>query len=169
MDIVFDCPNCEQELAVDSSGAGSEIECPSCGETITIPGESKKTGGQPPAAELPTPGGLATNPIALSAAAKIEKHLKVPVLSKPAEPLIGKPKPLLGARPTGEKRIRTRTIRHASCVESGHDYFDDRVSDFMNEVGEANIVSVHTITYEHFDVGTQKVMTDYGLMIVYRG
>jgi len=25
MDIVFDCPNCEQELAVDSSGAGSEI------------------------------------------------------------------------------------------------------------------------------------------------
>ncbi len=39
----------------------------------------------------------------------------------------------------------------------------------MNEVGEANIVSVHTITYEHFDVGTQKVMTDYGMMIVYRG
>jgi ribosomal protein S27E len=36
MDIVFNCPNCEQELAVDQSGAGSQIECPSCGETITI-------------------------------------------------------------------------------------------------------------------------------------
>ena len=169
MDIVFDCPNCDQELAVDSSGAGSEIECPSCGETITIPSESKKAGGQSPVAELTTPGGMATNPITFSAAAKVEKHLKVPVRSSPAEPLIAKPKTLLGARPTGEKRIRTRTIRHASCVESGHDYFDDRVSEFMNEVGEANIVSVHTITYEHFDVGTQKVMTDYGLMIVYRG
>jgi len=37
MDIVFNCPNCEQELAVDSSGAGTNIECPSCHETITIP------------------------------------------------------------------------------------------------------------------------------------
>ena len=37
MDIVFNCPHCEQELAVDSSGAGSEIQCPSCGEKIMIP------------------------------------------------------------------------------------------------------------------------------------
>ena len=37
MDIIFDCPKCEQELAVDSSGAGSEINCPSCGEKIVIP------------------------------------------------------------------------------------------------------------------------------------
>ena len=29
MDIVFNCPNCDQELAVDSTGAGSNIECPS--------------------------------------------------------------------------------------------------------------------------------------------
>ena len=37
MDIVFNCPHCEQELAVDNSGAGSEIQCPSCGEKIMIP------------------------------------------------------------------------------------------------------------------------------------
>ena len=37
MDIIFYCPKCEQELAVDSAGIGSEIECPSCGETIVIP------------------------------------------------------------------------------------------------------------------------------------
>ena len=43
MDIVFDCPNCNQELAVDGAGAGTEIECPACGETITIPQESTKT------------------------------------------------------------------------------------------------------------------------------
>ena len=168
MDIVFDCPNCDQELAVDSSGAGTEIECPSCGELITIPTESTKTASGLPAAELPTPGGIVST-INLSAAAKVEKHLKVPVHSKPGEPLIAKPKPTLGVKTSGEKSIRSRTIRHASCVESGHDYFDERVSEFMNEVGEANIVSVHTITYEHFDVGTQKVMTDYGMMIVYRG
>ena len=37
MDIIFNCPHCEQELAVDSSGAGSSISCPACGEEITIP------------------------------------------------------------------------------------------------------------------------------------
>ena len=37
MDVIFNCPKCEQELAVDSSGAGTEIECPSCGESIVIP------------------------------------------------------------------------------------------------------------------------------------
>ena len=37
MDVIFNCPKCEQELAVDSTGAGTEIDCPSCGETIVIP------------------------------------------------------------------------------------------------------------------------------------
>ena len=56
MDIVFNCPNCEQELAVDQSGAGSQIECPSCGETITIPASAGKvtTGSLPVAAAAGT-------------------------------------------------------------------------------------------------------------------
>ena len=153
---------------MDSAGAGTEIECPSCGETITIPAESTKAASTPAPVDAHVPGHIASA-INLSAAAKVEKHLKVPLRSTPGEALIAKAKPPLGAKVPGEKRIRTRTIRHASCVESGHDHFDERVSEFMNEVGEANIVSVHTITYEHFDVGTQKVMTDYGMMIVYRG
>jgi len=32
MEIIFNCPHCDQELAVDSEGAGSEIKCPTCGE-----------------------------------------------------------------------------------------------------------------------------------------
>ncbi|MBW8863668.1 MAG: hypothetical protein JF609_01870 [Verrucomicrobia bacterium] len=97
MDIVFNCPNCDQELAVDQSGAGSQI------------------------------------------AAK------------------------------GEKKIRIHTIRRAQCIESGHDKFDEVVSKYLQDVGEANITSLHTINYEQFDVGTQKIMTDYGILIVYRG
>lgn len=168
MDIVFDCPHCEQELAVDSSGAGTEIECPSCGEAITIPAESTKGGGTPALAELPAPGAIAST-VALSAAAKVEKHLKVPVRTTPGERLIIKPKPALGTKVSGEKQLRIRTIRHASCVESGHDLFDEKVTAILNEIGEANIVGVHTIGYEHFDVGTQKVLTDFGVLIVYRG
>ena len=37
MDVNFNCPHCDQELEVDSGGAGQSIECPSCGESIVIP------------------------------------------------------------------------------------------------------------------------------------
>jgi hypothetical protein len=168
MDIVFDCPNCEQELAVDSSGAGTDIECPSCHETITIPAASTKTAAAPPPEETHTPS-LAASVISASAAAKVEKHLKVPVGNKPTAVLIAKVNPPLGAKTGGEKRIRIRTIKHASCVESGHDKFDETVTEFLNEIGEANMVGVHTISYTHFDVGTQKILNDYGVMVLYRG
>src|ERR1700685_2441768 len=149
MDIVFDCPNCSQELAVDSSGAGSEIECPSCHETITIPAQSTKTPTTPPPSDDPAPS-LAPSAIASSAAAKGEMHLKVPVRDKPGEILIAKPKPPLSAKPTGEKQIRIQSIRRASCVEAGHDKFDEKVTGFLNQIGEANIIGMHTISYTYF-------------------
>jgi len=165
MDIIFDCPNCQQELVVDSAGAGTEIECPSCGESIMIPKESTK-----PAPELVPTAGQPVNPIAASAAAKVEKHLKVPVRDRPAEPLIKKPPTPLDAVAKGaDKRIRIHTIRHATCVESGHDRFDERVTEFLNEIGEMNLISVHTINYTYLDIASQKTLTDFGLLIVYRG
>jgi hypothetical protein len=39
----------------------------------------------------------------------------------------------------------------------------------LNEIGEANIIVSHAVSYTHFDVGTQKILNDYGLMILYRG
>ncbi|HZL13017.1 MAG TPA: hypothetical protein VFC85_02635 [Verrucomicrobiae bacterium] len=164
MDIVFDCPHCSQELAVDSSGAGSEIDCPACGETITIPAASTKASasGEP----LPP---LTASPIATSAAAKVEKHLKVPVRDTPGERLIAKPKPPLGAKTSDEKQISLRTIRHAQCVESGHDKFDEVVAKFLTGIGEEKLIGLHPISYSYFDVSTQKMIADYGVTIVYRG
>jgi len=165
MDIIFDCPNCQQELVVDSAGAGTEIDCPSCGETITIPRESTK-----PAPEVALPTGQPVNPIAASAAAKIEKHLKVPVRDRPAESLIKKPQPPLEAVAKGtDKKIRIHTIRHATCFESGHDRFDEKVTEFLNEIGETGLLSVHTINYTFLDIASQKTLTDFGVLIVYRG
>jgi ribosomal protein S27E len=168
MDIVFNCPNCDQELAVDQSGAGSQIECPSCSETITIPaasGTGKVTTGALPAAPAPAPSAINT-----SAAAKIELHLKVPVHDKPAESLIGKAKPPLEVVQKGAgKRLRIRTIRRAACIENGHDLFDEKVSAFLQEVGESNLFATHVVGYEQFDVGVQKIMTDYGILVIYRG
>src|SRR5262249_25095823 len=37
MDISFNCPHCNQHLAVDESGAGMTVSCPNCNERIVIP------------------------------------------------------------------------------------------------------------------------------------
>jgi DNA-directed RNA polymerase subunit RPC12/RpoP len=169
MDIVFNCPHCEQELAVDNSGAGTEIQCPSCGEKIMIPATATSS---VPESEPTAPlgGAQATHTIASSAAAKVEMHLKVPMRDKPGEVLIAKPRPPLEAVARGaNKKVRTRTIRRAQCVENGHDKFDEKVTELLSEIGEADLVSIHPVGYTHFDVTTQKILEDYGVIVVYRG
>ena len=36
-DIVFDCPHCGHNLAIDYRGAGLPIECVNCGESVLVP------------------------------------------------------------------------------------------------------------------------------------
>ena len=109
MDVIFNCPKCDQELAVDSSGAGSDINCPACGELITIP-EAPAT---VPRVGVPhaVPQGEAhlVNPIASSAAAKVEMHLKVPMHAAPTESLITKPLvPLDVAAKETDRKIKVK-------------------------------------------------------------
>ena len=173
MDVIFDCPHCEQELEVDATGAGSEIECPSCGEKITIPkpGDAgARVSGGVELGETAASNVQHLNPIASSAAARVEMHLKVPVRSEPTETLIEKPPPPLevAARET-DKVMRIKTIRHTDCVEVGHDRFDEIVGQFLAKVGEKNVISISTFNYTNLDIGTQKIMTEYGVLIIYRG
>ncbi len=173
MDVIFNCPKCEQELAVDSTGSGSEIECPSCGEAIVIP---EPTVVPRPGVAVPNDGPAGArveahpvNPIASSAAARVEMHLRVPS-NKAAESLIAKPLPPMEvAAKDVEKKIRTKTIRHTDCIEVGHDKFDEIITTFLGKIGEANIISINTLNYTFLDIGTQKLLTDFGVLIVYRG
>ena len=172
MDVIFNCPNCEQELAVDATAAGTEIECPSCKETITIPAAgSEGTRQGPPTDTLPTAGEVhPINPIASSAAAKVEMHLKVPVRDKPSESLIEKSaKPLEIAAKESDRKLKVKTIRRLDCVEVGHDNFDQYVTQFIQKVGEQHIVDYIPVSYTYLDIGTPKLLTDFGVMIVYRG
>ena len=36
-DIVFDCPHCGKNLVIDYRGAGLQINCSSCGESVLVP------------------------------------------------------------------------------------------------------------------------------------
>lgn len=168
MDVIFNCTQCGQELAVDSSGAGSQIACPSCGEVITIP-EPESLVPQGEYGSGPRVEAHPVNAIASSAAAKVEMHLKVPTTAH-TESLIQKPRPPLevAAKET-DKKIRVKTIRHTDCIEVGHDKFDEVTTNFLNKVGEQNIINITTLSYTHLDIGSQKLMTDFGLLIVYRG
>ena len=107
MEIIFNCPNCEQELSVDGEGAGSEIKCPTCGAKITIPNKPPETASAPP----PDAGVHPINPIASSAAAKIEMHLKVPVRDKPGESLVKKAKLPLAVAGQGPRTKKSAPVR----------------------------------------------------------
>jgi hypothetical protein len=172
MDLIFNCPKCEQELAVDASGAGSEIECPACNQTITIPAAGApgtRTGSATDS--LPTSGSAPlVNPIATSAAAKVEMHLKVPVRSSPSESLIGKPlKPLDVAAKESDRKMRTKTIRRQDCIEVGHDHFDETVTKFLQKIGEENVIEFIPVNYTYVDIASQKLLADFGVIIVYKG
>jgi hypothetical protein len=149
------------------AGAGSEIPCPTCSETITIPEKSTRPRLAPPPDVHAA--SLAPSAMASSAAAKVEFHLKVPVRTTPGESLIKKTAVPLKPSPRARtKKIRVRTMRHDKCIDAGHDKFDEMVTKVLGK-SASNLIGIHTISYEHFDVQTQKVMTDYGLVIIYRG
>jgi DNA-directed RNA polymerase subunit RPC12/RpoP len=151
MDISFKCPICDQELEVDASGAGSTIECPACNNSITVP--------------QPDPSTLVATPVAPPPPLpKEEKHFSVPVHEHaPAQELIQKPN-----RPL-DVVAKEGTFKRSDCVEVGKDHFDEVVSGFLEKVGQTNIVSINPINYSYEELATRKILTDYGVMIIFKG
>ncbi len=161
MDIVFKCPHCQTELEVDAAAGGETIPCPACNREISIPAAG--TPAARPASPPPPPPPSPAKPE--------EKKFAVPVSDKPVEPLIHKALPSLeaAAKTEGKKLLRLKTIRHSNCKEVGHDNFDAFVTEFLNKIGEENIVSITPINYSYVEMGTQKLITDFGMAIIYRG
>jgi hypothetical protein len=163
MDITFKCPHCEQELEVDATGAGSQIECPACSNTITVP--------IPEAAEVAAGDARAALAPVAAAPAKEEKHFAVPVHEHTPAALIhlSKAKSLDIIAKEGDKTLRIKTIKRTDCQEVGKDHFDETVSAFLEKVGHVNIVSIHSINYSFMELSTRHILTDYGVMIVFKG
>lgn len=168
MDLDFKCPQCDQELTVDSSAAGTDIECPSCSKTITVP-EPEAAGDAPSAPEAPEAPAAGAPAITVLPTPKEHKHFAVPLHDAPSEVLIEKPLPPLEASAKdGTKKLKVKCIRHHDCVEVGKDKYDEIVTEYLNRIGEANVVSITTINYSLVDIASRAVVTDYGIMIVFR-
>jgi len=43
------------------------------------------------------------------------------------------------------------------------------VSDFLNKIGDQALVSITPINYSYLDIGTQRLLADFGVMVIYRG
>jgi predicted RNA-binding Zn-ribbon protein involved in translation (DUF1610 family) len=160
MDVVFKCPHCDQQLEVDAGGAGSNLQCPSCGNTITVPSQDSESTKPAPAPARPPAPALLPEP----------KHFSVPVHEKTSDPLIQKPnRPLDVIAKEGDKKMRIRTFKRSDCQEVGKDHFDERVSEFLEQVGQANIVSINTVNYSAIDMATHHQVSDYGVLVVFKG
>ena len=102
--------------------------------------------------------------------APAEKHFSVPVHEAAAEMLITKPtRPLEVVAKDGDKKMRVRTFKRSDCLEVGRDRFDEKVSQFLEQVGQLNIVSISTVNYTALDMATLRELEDYGVLVVYKG
>ena len=171
MEIIFNCKECDQELSVDSEAAGSEFNCPTCGTLLIVPQADGSVvaneSPEAPAASRAFGAAPVVNAIKTSAAAKEEHHFKVALREHASENLIVKPNLPLEVAAKEAFKIKVKTIRHSDCVEVGHDKFDEIVTKFLNQIGEGKLVSMNTITYQYIEIGSQKVVTDFGVMIMY--
>jgi DNA-directed RNA polymerase subunit RPC12/RpoP len=158
MDIDFRCRHCNQSLSADTEDAGTEIKCPACGGSIRIPHAD-------PMHAAPR----IINAMASSAAAREgAKQFAVPQHATPSEVLAHKPASLPDAPAKEGGALRTKCIRHFDCVEVGKDRFDEVLTNFINKIGESNIVRLETFNYAHRDMETREFVTDFGVFILYR-
>jgi DNA-directed RNA polymerase subunit RPC12/RpoP len=161
MDIVFTCPSCRQELAVDEAGSGNEIECPECGNSIMIPEPS-------PANIRATPPPRTTQAVNTLGGSKERKHT-IQVVHKPALAIERSAAPLdTEAKGTGRKPM-IKCFRRADFAAQGTDAFDKAVSQFLQGTDPANIHGVTPIQYSYVDAKSGHVLNDYGVLVYYKG
>jgi hypothetical protein len=170
MDIIFNCPFCDQELAADTTDSGTNIDCPSCNKTIKIPQPGDEDVRTSPTQEAPPASGpLPLVPV--SQPPRLEKEFVVPqrVAGSTSESLIEKSKPPLeAAAKAAAGTLRVKTIKHGDCIEVGKDKFDEVISEFLGHVGLANLVSVTPVTYTHTDATGSRLIADFAVVIIYK-
>ena len=156
MDIVFNCPFCNQELSVDETGAGAEIPCPSCSEVLLVPSSEFSNLVASPSEAAPEP---IPNRDTRSIARAAESAAPAQIL-KPNRPL--------DATAKGDKKPRLKTFRRQDCMKDGKDRFDEAVTEFLQKVGADNVVGAHPISYSYVAKEGGQILTDYGVVVIYR-
>lgn len=170
MDTSFSCPKCNLHITADECVVGEEIDCPDCGHKIRVPPPKKTrpgSTGKSPASVTRNVSAAAKAAAKATSQAMGHKALVVPQHHGPQESLLKRAEVAERAA-DGPPKIRVRCIKRSSCVEVGHDRFDEVVTDFLNKVGQVNIIHMSAISYGVMDPSGH-MLPDYGIMVIYKG
>jgi len=158
-DLNFDCPHCGQNLTIDETQSGEQIDCPTCSKSIEIPKPGEQNSE---VIETKKPSPDDTEPV--------EKKYSVPVHEGQPEILVKSKKKNESIEEEsieGDGRICAKTIKRGDCIELGQDKFDEALNEFLGKLKREQILSVHPVNYAHYDPATQKYLDDYGAMVIY--
>jgi len=181
MNMVINCPHCNQEMIIDESAVGAEVPCPTCSQNFIIPQ------GRPEAevkAERAAAGAGAAAAASMAAAAagagatagapekkpepKKEEKKKAPMPSKEElEKLL--PNASKGAKSTTEEDkpgIRVKVVQHHLCIDMGKDKFGETVAKILDPIPPEDIINVSPLSYSYKESGGD-IIHDFGVMIIY--
>lgn len=65
-------------------------------------------------------------------------------------------------------KIKVKTFKRTEYIEIGRDTFDKHVGDFITAIGQENLIQLLPLTYQHVDIATQMIVTDYGMIVIYK-
>ncbi len=181
MNIVINCPHCNQEMVIQSEYVGQNVPCPTCTKEFAIPQgrpeeevKAERAAAAGGAAAQPAAGAAADSAPAAGAAAPAEpkkeekKKEKKPMPSKEEldKLLPGANKGKSGTKEEDKPGVRVKVIQHHNCVDMGVDLFGDIVGKFLSELDAKDIVSVTPVNYA-YKTSTGEVLGDFGVMIIY--
>lgn len=162
MNVVINCPHCNQEMIIDESGVGQTVDCPACSQEFTIPQGR-------PEEEVLKEREAAQNSAAPEPKKEDKKKEKKPMPSKEELDALlpganrGKSETAAAADAPG---IKVKTIQHHLCIDMGKDLFDEQVAEVLNSIPREDIINVNPLAYSYKDSGGD-IISDYGVMIVY--
>ena len=158
-DLNFDCPHCGQNLTIDETQSGEQIDCPTCSKAIEIPSPGEQN------AEV-----IKTQKKSWEQTEPDAKKYSVPIHEGQQEILVKSKKDNKAIEDEsieGDGRICAKTIKRGDCIELGQDKFDEALNEFLSKLKKEQILSVHPVNYAHYDPATQKYLDDYGAMVIY--
>ena len=175
------------QYACPIEGCGKDIEFPNAEEAAELKAPTASSAPEP-AVEEPAPAPAPapapppqTNPAAQSTQPPVKEPDPAPKSATPPSPPDAQPQPKgadgdfafgfhgskgasLEREAATAQRISMKTILHGDCLKDKKDTFDETVTQFLNELDEECLMSVHPVQY----TVDEKKGTDFGVMILYK-
>lgn len=165
MNVVINCPHCNQEMIIDEAGVGETVDCPACSKEFVIPeGRPEEEVRKEREAAAPAPEAKKEEP--KKEAPKKEEKKPMPSKEELAALLPGAQRGKSGAEAADAPGIKVKSIQHHLCIDMGKDTFDAQVAKVLGSIPREDIISVNPLSYSYKDSGGD-IIADFGVMVIY--